>query len=127
MTAAGRACFLCALGLAAAASAPRAHVLEDTECVEASDFIRNAALSRDGGYLEENFLARIEDDIAAIQAFPPQSRWVVQDEDDAVMLIGAVKEVFRHPLPAEEHQNRFLLTCRADYGETAVGPRPPQP
>ena len=127
MTAADTACVVFALGLAAAAPAPQAHVLEDTECVEASDFIRNAALSRDGGYLEEAFVARVEDDIAAIQAFPPKSRWVVQDDDDAVMLVGALKEVFRNPLPAEEHQNRFLTMCRADYGETAVGERPTQP
>jgi len=100
----------------------RAHILRDDECVEASDFIRNAALSRDNGYSEERFVAHMEDDIVTIQAFPKESRWVVQDDDDAAMLIGAVREVFRNPLDAEEHRSRFLLTCRANDGESSLGP-----
>ena len=91
-----------------------AHALEDTECVEASDFIRNAALSRDNGFLEETFVERMRDDIAAIQSFPPQMRWVVQDDADAAMLIGAVQEAFRSSRSADDLRRQFLDSCRAD-------------
>lgn len=117
MTAHDKACVALAIGLAGAATMTWAHVLEDTECVEAGDFIRNAALSRDNGYLEEAFVAKMEDDIVAIQAFPPAARWVVQDAADAAMLIGAVKEVFRNPASADEHRERFLLSCRGNLGD----------
>jgi hypothetical protein len=117
MTAHDKACIALAIGLAGAAPTIWSHVLEETECAEAGDFIRNAALSRDNGYLEEAFVAKMEDDIVAIQAFPPAARWVVQDDADAAMLIGAVKEVFRNPLSAEEHRSRFVAACRGTVGD----------
>lgn len=82
-----------------------------TECVEGSDFIRNAALARDGGMTEASFIARIHEDIAVIQALPPQLRWFVQDEEDAELLISAATEVFRMPKDAGTHQKDFLRAC----------------
>lgn len=81
------------------------------ECVEGSDFIRNAALARDSGVSEDSFLARIHEDIAVIQALPPKLRWFVQDEEDAALLISAATDVFRKPKDANAHQRDFLTAC----------------
>jgi hypothetical protein len=81
------------------------------ECVEAGDFIKNAALARDGGVSEADFIGRIRDDIELIQAFPPQLRWFVQDDDDAAFLLGAATDVFQKPRDASEHQRDFVKTC----------------
>ncbi|MGH8807656.1 MAG: hypothetical protein ACREX0_07245 [Noviherbaspirillum sp.] len=81
------------------------------ECVEAGDFIKNAALARDGGISEADFIGRIRDDIELIQAFPPQLRWFVQDDEDAAFLLAAAIEVFRKPKDAREHQREFVKAC----------------
>ena len=41
-----------------------------SDCFEASDFIANAALSRDNGMTRDAFLNRLTGDFAAIRAFP---------------------------------------------------------
>jgi hypothetical protein len=83
------------------------------ECVEAGDFIGNAALARDGGMSEEQFLGRIHEDLEVIKAFPPQLRWFVQDEDDARFLIDAATIVFREPKAAAVHRNDVIKACMA--------------
>ena len=87
-----------------------------TECVEAGDFIKNAALARDGGMTETDFLGRIRDDIELIQSFPPHLRWFVQDDDDAEFLLAAATEVFQKPKRASEHQNDFIKACLRKAG-----------
>jgi hypothetical protein len=82
-----------------------------TECFEGSDFIANAALSRDAGMSSEAFLGRMEDDFVAIQTFPSELRWFVHDEDDEIFLLSAAREVFSHPAPADNHQRMFLQAC----------------
>ena len=109
-----RRCAVLALAMApllCAARQPSAN-----ECIEGSDFIRNAALARDGGMSESTFIRRIHEDIAAIQALPPQLRWFVQDEDDAALLIAAATDVFRHPKDAEAHRADFLKLCLPRVG-----------
>jgi hypothetical protein len=87
------------------------------ECREAGDFIRNAAMARDGGMSEEAFLNRLKEDIEMIQAFPPSLRWFVQDDDDAQLLLSFAEKVFQQPdLPAA-HQSDFLRAC---IGKAAV-------
>jgi hypothetical protein len=87
-----------------------------TECVEAGDFIKNAALARDGGMSETDFISRIRDDIELIQSFPPHLRWFVQDDDDAEFLLAAASEVFQKPKRASEHQNDFIKACLRKTG-----------
>ena len=82
-----------------------------SECAEAGDFIKNAALARDSGMAEADFLSRIHDDIEVIQSFPPQMRWFVQDEEDAAFLIAAATDVFQKPREAAEHQRDFVKAC----------------
>ncbi len=82
-----------------------------TECLEGGDFIRNAALARDNGMSEVDFISRIRDDIELIQAYPPQLRWFVHDDDDAAFLVGAATEVFRNPKAAALHQSDFVRAC----------------
>ena len=89
------------------------------ECVEAGEFIRNAALARDVGISEADFIGRVRDDIELIQAFPPHMRWFVQNEDDAAFLLSAATDVFQKPKQAGEHRNDFLLAClRTGVGKT---------
>lgn len=88
----------------------------ENECVEAGDFIRNAALARDNGMAEADFISRIRDDIEIIQAFPPHMRWFVQDEEDAEFLISAATDVFRKPRKAAEHQSDFVKACLVKTG-----------
>jgi hypothetical protein len=96
-----------------------AHEFSIAECQEASDFIKNAALSRDKGITEAVFIDRIRDDIEIIRAFPPQLRWFVQDDDDAKFLLSAVVNVFQHPKTARAHQLDFFNACIANAKATS--------
>jgi len=81
------------------------------ECREGGDFIRNAALSRDGGTTREFFVGRLEEDLLTIRAFPPALRWFVHDADDEVFLRAEVEAVFDSPEPSEQHQAGFVERC----------------
>ena len=89
----------------------QAHELTVNECLEGSDFIKNAALSRDYGMTREAFLGRMESDLVLIQAFPPELRWFVQDQDDETLLVGFAQSVFDSPQAPESHQSDFLAAC----------------
>ena len=100
---------LSALALIPAASP--ASPISAKECAEGGDFIKNAALARENGIAKAKFLKRLEEDIQLIQAFPPQMRWFVQDEDDAQFLINAATEVFELPQDPGAHANKFVQEC----------------
>ena len=100
-----------------------AHELTMSECQEGSDFIKNAALSRDYGISRDDFIGRMHSDIEAIQAFPPELRWFVQDQDDETLLVGFAQLVFDAPKAPESHQADFLTACverRAQQSGTAA-------
>ena len=86
------------------------------ECREGGDFIRNAALSRDGGASREFFVGRLEEDLLTIRAFPPALRWFVHDPDDEVFLRTEVKAVFDTPETSEQHRTGFLERCTQRAG-----------
>ena len=96
-----------------------AHPLSRNECAEGSDFIKNAALSRDNGMDGTTFLSRTIDDLAAIKAFPPPLRWFVQDQSDEDYLLAAISRVFSSPAQPQTHQSDFFADCitRAAAGE----------
>jgi hypothetical protein len=94
-----------------AAPAVEAHPLSLEECAEGSDFIRNAALARDEGMQERQFVAQFHADVQALQRLPAELRWFVQDKDDEVFLLSAVQDVFREPKPAAVHQAQFAMAC----------------
>lgn len=108
-----------AVMMAGLALPARAHDLTLQECIEGSDFIRNAALSRDYGIAREDFIGRMEHDIVAIQVFPPELRWFVQDDDDATLLIGYAQLVFDDPKQPDTHQADFLQACVARIADAA--------
>jgi hypothetical protein len=108
------AAVVCALADAAAA-----HDLTLDECLEGSDFIKHAAMSRDYGLTREAFLDRMEGDLLVIQQFPPQLRWFVQDPDDETLLTQAAKTVFDSPREPESHQSDFLAACVERVGRHA--------
>ncbi|CAN5411499.1 hypothetical protein BH11PSE11_BH11PSE11_00330 [soil metagenome] len=95
-----------------------AHDFTVIECKEGGDFIRNAALARDGGMSETVFIDRIRDDLDVIKSFPPHLRWFVQDDDDAGFLMTAAVRVFQRPQKPLIHQTEFLKAC---LGRTNVG------
>lgn len=82
-----------------------------TECLEASDFVGNAALSRDNGVPAERFIDRLQQDFSLIQAFPEELRWFVHDAEDEAYLLGAARAVFERPGLPEEHRRKFLDSC----------------
>jgi hypothetical protein len=88
-----------------------AHPLTREECTEGSDFIKNAALSRENGMDGMTFLAQTIADLAAIKSFPPALRWFVQDQHDEDYLLAAVAEVFSHPREPQLHQRSFFGEC----------------
>jgi hypothetical protein len=100
--------FVAGLPLAAAAHQP-----SYTECVEASDFIGNAARSRDNGMPRSEFIGRLKGDIQAIQAYPAHLRWFVQDSDDAEFLIDEAEAVFETNAHPDSHQAQFFKRCTA--------------
>jgi hypothetical protein len=95
------------------------HALSPQECAEGGDFIRNAALARDSGMTEEQFMSRIEEDLEVIKAFPHALRWFVQDDDDAQLLVSAASSVFREPKQAAAHRHEFLIACMKRAGSEA--------
>jgi len=97
-------------GLLASAAA-HSHALSREECAEGSDFIRDAALARDDGMPERQFVAQFHADVQALQRLPAELRWFVQDKDDEVFLLSAVQDVFRRPRPAAVHQAQFAIAC----------------
>lgn len=99
---------VCALLGAHCAAAGRPSL---TECFEGSDFIADAALSRDAGMSAEAFLERMRLDFVAIRSVPNELRWFVHDADDEAFLLSAAREVFVHPGPAETHRQVFLRAC----------------
>jgi hypothetical protein len=99
---------LCALLGAEDAAASRPSL---AECFEGSDFIANAARSRDAGMSEESFLGRMQDDFVTIQSVPSDLRWFVHDADDEAFLLAAAREVFDHPAPPASHRQQFLQEC----------------
>jgi hypothetical protein len=95
-----------------------AHDLTFDECLEGSDFIMHAAMSRENGMTREAFLERMESDINLIQAFPPELRWFVQDQDDEELLTSAARLVFDSPREPQSHQSEFLEACAARVGNS---------
>jgi hypothetical protein len=81
------------------------------ECLEGSDFIRNAALSRDAGLAGEDFIERMRGDFEAIRAFPSELRWFVHDESDELFLTEQARFVFERPVDPDDHRQRFLRVC----------------
>jgi len=88
-----------------------AHDLTADECQEGAEFIEHAAMSRENGLSREDFLRRMQEDLQAIQAFPPALRWFVQDAADEELLVGAAVQVFDAPRAPEDHRNDFEHAC----------------
>jgi hypothetical protein len=99
-----------------------AHRPSYEECLEASDFIANAARSRDNGISKGEFIGRMRADIELIQAYPPHLRWSVQDGDDVLFLIGHAEAVFDTPRTPQAHQTEFLASCSARISGNAHEP-----
>lgn len=102
------ACSVLALPLAAAAL-----TVSPRDCAEGAAFIENAAHARNNGMTRDAFVARLDEDLQIIRAFPPALRWFAQDDDDAALLREAVLNVFAEPLTPQEHGARFFATCHA--------------
>ena len=100
---------LAALTAWSLASAAQPH--SAAECREGSDFIRNAALSRDAGATRAFFVGRLEEDLVAIRAFPAALRWFVHSAEDEAFLRTEVHEVFDAPEASELHRDGFLERC----------------
>jgi hypothetical protein len=100
-----------AIAAVMAAGIAGAHPLSRQECTEGSDFIRNAAHSRDNGMDGMTFLNRAIEDMATIKAFPPSLRWFVQDQSDEDYLLAAVSRVFSSPTEPRTHQSDFFTDC----------------
>jgi len=96
-----------------------------TECLEASDFVGNAALSRENGVSAQKFIERMQQDFSMIHAFPQELRWFVHDADDESYLLDAARDVFDRPAPPEEHRQAFLETCFARMAMLPPAERPP--
>ena len=104
-----RAVVLCAALLAAAPAA--ASVPTMAECLEGSDFIAHAAIARDNGQSRDAFIARLDDDLTLIHAFPPELRWFAKDADDERFLREEAHAVFDAPTSPDNHRTAFLRAC----------------
>lgn len=100
------ACVFGVLPLCAAA-----HERSIQECIEGSEFIEHAAMSRDNGHSREKFMRQLYADLEAIQSYPAALRWFVQDYDDQALLVSATEEVFDTPGEPTDHRGRFMNRC----------------
>lgn len=110
--------------LAALAAPLHAHDLTFDECLEGSEFILHAAMSRDAGTSREEFVGRVQADLMAIQGFPPELRWFAQDAADEHFLVSASEAVFDNPTSAQAHQSDFLQACIGRMRTEARAPIP---
>ncbi|HEU0200741.1 MAG TPA: hypothetical protein VFR86_09920 [Burkholderiaceae bacterium] len=99
------------LALLFAAGPAQAIEVDAGECREASQFIGNAALSRDNGMSKANFVGRLDEDLVILESIPPESRWFAHGEAEARFLRDAVLEVFDAPRLPVEHARDFLANC----------------
>ncbi|MFN0315269.1 MAG: hypothetical protein ACKVQA_09555 [Burkholderiales bacterium] len=106
-----------------------AHPPAFEECLEASEFILHAAMSRDNGMTRQDFMGRVEADLMAIQSFPPEYRWFAQDADDERFLVHHSADVFDDPRSPQIHQSDFLNACvgRMSTDSTQLVPAPVPP
>lgn len=88
-----------------------AHSPTKEECAEGSDFIKNAALSRENGMDATTFITKLLDDFVLIKSFPVELRWFIQDPQDEEFLLKAATDVFEHPKEPDVHQRNFLGEC----------------
>lgn len=100
-----------AVSIAAVVQLAAASVPTMNDCLEASDFVANAARSRDNGVEREAFVDRLQQDFVAIRAFPPSLRWFAKDDDDESFLASAAVDVYDHPQAPDQHRRRFLRAC----------------
>ena len=114
-----RLAFLVAALLAWTAAVAQPHSVR--ECREGGDFIRNAALARDAGATREFFVGRLEDDLAAIRAYPAALRWFVRDPADEALLLTEVHEVFDAPAASALHRDAFVERCARRAHRLASG------
>jgi hypothetical protein len=110
------------LAAAMHSTAARASHPSLTECFEGSDFIGNAALARDAGMSERQFIDRMQQDFTIIHAFPQELRWFAHDVDDESFLLNAARDVFDLPALPEEHRRAFLQVCLLRMGEGPLAP-----
>lgn len=101
-----------------------AHDLTFDECIEGSEFILHAAMSRDGGISREEFVGRVQSDLDAIRGFPAELRWFAQNEADERFLLSASEEVFDSPRTPQRHQSDFLQACIGKMSTEARLPAP---
>lgn len=97
-----------------------AHTLSIEECSEGSDYIRNAALSRDGGMSEAKFFEVFDHDLELLMTIPPSLRWFVQDDDDAEFLRAAILDVYHYPKTPQQHAENFAVACSERTDEREV-------
>src|SRR6266545_699994 len=100
-----------AASIAAVVQVAGASVPTMNDCLEASDFVANAARSRDNGVERAAFVARLQEDFVAIRAFPPSLRWFVKDADDETFLADGATAVYDEPNSPERHRQAFLRSC----------------
>ena len=100
--------------LSGGAAAQQPH--SSRECSEGGDFIRNAALSRDGGASREFFVGRLEEDLFTIRAFPPALRRNTSSSGLCTNQRSEVEAVFDTPLSSELHRAGFLERCTQRAG-----------
>lgn len=99
------------VAVACAAGPCLAHVPSARECREAGEFIYHAAQARDAGMTRDGFLGRLQEDLAAIRAFPRELRWFAQDAEDEALLVSAAERVFDAPQSDEAHRSAFEAHC----------------
>ena len=100
-----------ALGASSLGFNANAHPLSAQECSEGSDFVRNAASSRENGMDGMTFLTKTLGDFVVIKSFPAEFRWFVKDRQDEDYLLKAVVAVFDNPQPPQVHQSEFYADC----------------
>ena len=81
------------------------------ECLEARDFIENAARSRDNGYSREFMLRRFEDDVIILSGMDPEKRWFIRSPAATRFLREALTEVFAKKKKPQDHGSAFLESC----------------
>ncbi len=85
----------------------------ERECHEASDFIKNAVLSRANGYSKVFLLGRFDDDMTVLSGMHPEKRWFVRSQGAMQFLRQALIDAIAAKRKPRDQADIFLRSCMA--------------
>lgn len=93
---------------------PASHTIR--ECVEGSQFIRNAMLSRNNGHAHK-VRDHFESDVIVLRTLPKHLRWFIYTPRDEVFVRAWINKALASHQDPRQIEQEFLVRCQGYSGE----------